>query len=88
VRSGVRPLNPDQRDNLKEQIDDWIAQGVIEPCSRVPNRESPGVSRLPFRRTVPANHRLEFQEYSWDIIADTGRRKKVPRMLGQEVQLL
>jgi len=33
VRSGVRPLNPDQRDNLKEQIDDWLAQGVIEPCS-------------------------------------------------------
>ena len=33
VRSGVRPLNPDQRDNLKEQIDDWITQGVIEPCS-------------------------------------------------------
>ena len=29
VRSGVRPLNPDQRDNLKEQIDDW----VIKPCS-------------------------------------------------------
>ena len=29
-RSGVRPLNPDQRSDLKNQINDWIHEGVIE----------------------------------------------------------
>ena len=32
-RSGVRPLNPDQRADLKNQIDDWIHEGVIEPSN-------------------------------------------------------
>ena len=32
-RSKVRPLNPDQRANLKEQLDDWIQQGIIEPAN-------------------------------------------------------
>jgi len=32
-RSKVRPLNPDQRANLKEQLDEWIEQGVIEPAN-------------------------------------------------------
>ena len=32
-RSGVRPLNPDQRSDLKNQIDDWIHEGVIEPSN-------------------------------------------------------
>ena len=27
----MRPLNPDQRANLKEQLDEWIQQGIIEP---------------------------------------------------------
>ena len=27
----VRPLNPDQKENLNEQIDEWLEQGVIEP---------------------------------------------------------
>ena len=31
-RSKVRPLNPDQRANLKEQLDEWI-QGIIEPAN-------------------------------------------------------
>ena len=26
----MRPLNPDQRANLKEQLDEWIQQGIIE----------------------------------------------------------
>ncbi len=26
----MRPLNPDQKRNLKDQIDEWIEQGVIE----------------------------------------------------------
>ena len=30
-KSRVRPLNPDQKGNLRDQIDDWIEQGVIEP---------------------------------------------------------
>ena len=30
-RSRVRPLNPDQKGNLRNQIDEWIEQGVIEP---------------------------------------------------------
>ena len=29
----MRPLNPDQRANLKEQIDEWVEQGVIEPAT-------------------------------------------------------
>ena len=32
-RSRVRSLNPDQRANLKEQLDKWIQQGVIEPAN-------------------------------------------------------
>ena len=30
-KSRVRPLNPDQKGNLRDQIDEWIEQGVIEP---------------------------------------------------------
>ena len=32
-RSKVRPLNPDQRLNLKEQLDEWIQQGIIAPAN-------------------------------------------------------
>ena len=32
-RSGIRPLNPDQRSDLRTQIDDWIHEGVIEPVN-------------------------------------------------------
>ena len=32
-RSRVCPLNPDQRANLKEQLDEWIQQGVIKPAN-------------------------------------------------------
>ena len=30
-KSRVRPLNPDQKEHLRDQIDDWLEQGVIEP---------------------------------------------------------
>ena len=30
-KSWVRPLNPDQKDNLRKKIDEWLEQGVIEP---------------------------------------------------------
>ena len=30
-KSRVRPLNPDQKDNLRNQINEWFEQGVIEP---------------------------------------------------------
>ena len=30
-KSRVRPLNPDQKGNLQDQIDKCIEQGVIEP---------------------------------------------------------
>ena len=30
-KSRVRPLNPDQKENLRNQIDEWLEQGVIEP---------------------------------------------------------
>ena len=30
-KSQVRPLNPDQKENLQHQIDEWLEQGVIEP---------------------------------------------------------
>ena len=39
-KSRVRPLNLDQKDNLRKQIDKWLEQGVIEPSV------SPCVSRL------------------------------------------
>ena len=29
----MRPLNPDQKRNLKDQIKEWIEQGVIEPAN-------------------------------------------------------
>ena len=29
-KSRVRPLNPDQKENLRDQIDEWLEQGVIE----------------------------------------------------------
>jgi len=32
-RSKVRPLNPDQCVNLKEQLDEWIQQEIIEPAN-------------------------------------------------------
>ena len=30
-KSRVRPLNPDQKDNLRKQIDKWLEEGVIKP---------------------------------------------------------
>ena len=30
-KSRVRLLNPDQKDNLKKQIDEWLEQGVKKP---------------------------------------------------------
>ena len=30
-KSRVRPLNPDQKDNLLTQIHEWLEQGVIQP---------------------------------------------------------
>ena len=39
-KSRVRPLNPDQKENLRDQIDEWLEQGVIEPSI------SPWVSQL------------------------------------------
>ena len=30
-KSQVRTLNPDQKENLQDQIDEWLEQGVIEP---------------------------------------------------------
>jgi len=32
-RTKVRPLNPDQHANLKEQLDEWIQHGIIEPAN-------------------------------------------------------
>ena len=29
-KSGVRLLNPDQKDNLHDQINEWLEQGVME----------------------------------------------------------
>ena len=30
-KSRVRPLNSDQKENLRDQIDEWLEPGVIEP---------------------------------------------------------
>ena len=27
----MRPLNPDQKENLRDQIDEWLEQGKIKP---------------------------------------------------------
>ena len=32
----MRPLNPDQKKNLKDQIDEWIEQEVIEHTKNIP----------------------------------------------------
>ena len=30
-KSRVRALNPDQKENLRDQKDEWLEQGVMEP---------------------------------------------------------
>ena len=30
-KSRVQPLNPDQKENLQDLIDEWLEQGVFEP---------------------------------------------------------
>ena len=32
-KSRVRPLNPNQKENLQDQINEWLEQGVIEPST-------------------------------------------------------
>ena len=32
-KSRVRLLNPDQKENLRDHIDAWLEQGVIEPSA-------------------------------------------------------
>ena len=32
-KSRVRLLNPDQKDNMKKQIEEWLEQGVIQPST-------------------------------------------------------
>ena len=47
----VRPLNPDQKENLRDQTDEWLEQGVIEPSISpwgsplVPMRKKDGRTR-------------------------------------------
>ena len=31
IRAKCRPLNPSQEENLKKQLDEWIAHGLVEP---------------------------------------------------------
>ena len=40
VKTKLRPINPKQRASLKEQIDKWVAEDVVEEC------ESPWASAL------------------------------------------
>ena len=50
-KSRVRPLNPDQKDNLCDQIDEWLKQGEIEPSVSpwalplIPLKKKDGVTR-------------------------------------------
>ena len=50
-KSRVRPLNPDQKENLRDQIDEWLEQGVIEPSVSpwasplVPSKKKDGLIR-------------------------------------------
>ena len=47
----MRPLNPDQKENLHDQIDEWLEQGVIEPSvspwwlPQVPVKKKDGQTR-------------------------------------------
>ena len=43
-KSQVRPLNPDQKDNLCDQIDEWLEQGGIDPFNKYP-RDPPQSAR-------------------------------------------
>ena len=68
IRQKVRPLNPAMEKNLEEQIDQWLAQGVIEPSSSpwssplVPVKKKDGTVRwaVDFRRV---NNCLEQDSY-------------------------
>ena len=50
-KSRVRPLNPDQKDNLCTQINEWLEQGVIKPSVShwasplVPVKKKDGMNR-------------------------------------------
>ena len=50
-KSRVRPSNPDQKDNLRKQIKEWLDQGVIDPSGSpwvltlVPVRKKGGRTR-------------------------------------------
>ena len=50
-KSRVLPLNPDQKENLRDQIDEWLEQEVIEPSI------SPWASPL-----VPMKRRMDEQD--------------------------
>ena len=39
-KSRVRPLNPDQKGNLRDQIDEWIEQGACYHKFRTEKRDS------------------------------------------------
>ena len=49
-KSRVRPLNPEQKENLKQRIKEWVEQGVIEP-STSPWASPPVPVRMKNRRT-------------------------------------
>ena len=54
-KSQVRPLNLDQKENLRDQIDEWLEQGVIEPS--ISPWASPLVPREEERRTDKVGYR-------------------------------
>ena len=56
-KSRVRPLNPDQMENLWDHIDEWLEQGVIEPS--VSPWVLPLVTREEEGRKDNMGHRLE-----------------------------
>ena len=63
----VRPLNSDQKDNLHEQIDEWLEQGVIKPSVSpwasplVPMKKKDGEMGHTFKRIEQANGQGQLQ---------------------------
>ena len=76
-KSRVRPLNPDQKENLRDQIDEWLEQGVIEPSISpwalplVPMKKKDGGTRWV----------TDLKELNKQTVKGTGWPSRQPRLL-------
>ena len=62
----MRPLSPDQKENLRDQIDKWLEQGVIEPSvSRW------GLPRIPLKKDMQMRWVTDLRELNKQTIKDS-----------------